>query len=169
MPNPPATSSPNGGGQASGEITCPDPAGSIGAAAAAQAEVDRELQNLQQIDEANDRLVDTVGQGGPNFVQNAILGPLDERTAARPHRHRDRTLAGGARPQLADSPLRRGFRHRRAQAPPDPAAGGGMGKGPETGNGNAGGGNGGGGQAGSISARTRPGRSPLCPRRHRPR
>jgi hypothetical protein len=52
--------------------------------ASAQAEVTRELQGLQnQINEANKRLVDTVGQGGPNFVQNAILGPLaDKRTAA---------------------------------------------------------------------------------------
>ncbi|SBT95977.1 hypothetical protein GA0115233_12051, partial [Streptomyces sp. DI166] len=52
--------------------------------ASAQAEVDRNLALLQkQIDEANKRLVDTVGQGGPNFVQNAILGPLEgKRTAA---------------------------------------------------------------------------------------
>ncbi|MGW5636937.1 hypothetical protein ACWEWQ_19145, partial [Streptomyces sp. NPDC003832] len=52
--------------------------------ASAQAEVDRNLALLQtQIDEANKRLVDTVGQGGPNFVQNAILGPLaSKRTAA---------------------------------------------------------------------------------------
>ncbi|MGW0580698.1 hypothetical protein ACWD25_33195, partial [Streptomyces sp. NPDC002920] len=32
--------------------------------------------------EANQRLIDTVGQGGANFVQNAILGPLaDKRTS----------------------------------------------------------------------------------------
>ena len=51
-----------------------------------------------QIAEANRRLESTVGQGGPNFVQNAILGPLEDkrfatinriataigRTAARP-------------------------------------------------------------------------------------
>jgi hypothetical protein len=98
VPAPPVTSSPstgtgneNGGGQngnggqAAGGITCPDPTGAIPAVpASAQAEVTRELQNLQkQIDEANNRLVATVGQGGPNFVQNAILGPLaDKRTAA---------------------------------------------------------------------------------------
>ncbi len=29
--------------------------------------------------EANKRLVDTVGQGGANFVQNAILGPLKDK------------------------------------------------------------------------------------------
>ncbi|MER5512931.1 hypothetical protein ABT052_47975, partial [Streptomyces sp. NPDC002766] len=32
-----------------------------------------------QIDEANKRLQSTVGQGGPNFVNNAILGPLADK------------------------------------------------------------------------------------------
>ena len=61
-----------------GTITCPDVASQLPAIpATAQAEVDRNLTLLQtQINEANKRLVDTVGQGGPNFVQNAILGPL---------------------------------------------------------------------------------------------
>jgi len=49
----------------------------------AQAEVQRNLQLLNtQIDEANKRLVDTVGQGGPNFIQNAILGPLKDKRFA---------------------------------------------------------------------------------------
>jgi hypothetical protein len=40
-------------------------------------------QLRQQIAEANQRLVSSQGQGGPNFVQNAILGPLaDKRRAA---------------------------------------------------------------------------------------
>ncbi|WP_329341226.1 hypothetical protein OG866_35670 [Streptomyces sp. NBC_00663] len=67
-----------------GTITCPDVASQLPAVpASAQAEVDRNLALLQtQIDEANTRLVNTVGQGGPNFVQNAILGPLaDKRTS----------------------------------------------------------------------------------------
>ncbi|MGV9873926.1 hypothetical protein ACWDUG_14470, partial [Streptomyces cellulosae] len=42
--------------------------------------------NLEQLDqqvaEANKRLVDTVGQGGPDFVRNAILGPLQDKRAA---------------------------------------------------------------------------------------
>ena len=64
-----------------GTITCPDVASQLPAIpATAQAEVDRNLTLLQtQIDEANKRLVDTVGQGGPNFVQNAILGPLADK------------------------------------------------------------------------------------------
>jgi hypothetical protein len=64
-----------------GTISCPDVASQLPAIpATAQAEVDRNLALLQtQIDEANKRLVDTVGQGGPNFVQNAILGPLEDK------------------------------------------------------------------------------------------
>jgi F0F1-type ATP synthase membrane subunit b/b' len=65
-----------------GQIVCPTPR--IGAVpAAAQAEVNRELAGLdKQIAEANTRLRNTVGQGGPNFVQNAILGPLADKRAA---------------------------------------------------------------------------------------
>jgi F0F1-type ATP synthase membrane subunit b/b' len=77
----------NAGGQAGtgaagvGTITCPDVASKLPAIpASAQAEVTRNLTLLQtQIDEANKRLVDTVGQGGPNFVNNAILGPLADK------------------------------------------------------------------------------------------
>ncbi|SMC66610.1 hypothetical protein [Kibdelosporangium aridum] len=87
---PPSSSEPttpaagSGGGQSAGQnIVCPDPVVPA-VPAAAQAEVERELANLdKQIAEANTRLANTVGQGGPNFVQNAILGPLaDKRTAA---------------------------------------------------------------------------------------
>ncbi|ONI80333.1 hypothetical protein ALI22I_44090 [Saccharothrix sp. ALI-22-I] len=78
----PAADEPADGEQV---IACPSPVDAIPAVpAAAQAEVTRELANLdKQIQEANDRLVSTKGQGGPNFVDNAILGPLaDKRTAA---------------------------------------------------------------------------------------
>jgi hypothetical protein len=67
-----------------GTITCPDVRSKLPAVpASAKAEVDRNLALLNtQIQEANQRLVNTVGQGGPNFVQNAILGPLkDKRTS----------------------------------------------------------------------------------------
>jgi F0F1-type ATP synthase membrane subunit b/b' len=65
-----------------GQIACPTP--QIGnVPAQAQAEVNRELANLdKQIAEANARLQSTVGQGGPNFVQNAILGPLASKRGA---------------------------------------------------------------------------------------
>ncbi len=67
-----------------GTISCPDVTGQLPAVpASAQAEVDRNLAQLDtQIQEANKRLVDTVGQGGPNFVQNAILGPLEDKRVA---------------------------------------------------------------------------------------
>ncbi|MFD7054445.1 hypothetical protein ACFWDX_41575 [Streptomyces mirabilis] len=87
---------------AAGTITCPDVASKLPAIpATAQAEVTRNLTLLNtQITEANTRLANTVGQGGPNFVQNAILGPLADkrkstidriaisigRTAAKPTR-----------------------------------------------------------------------------------
>ncbi|WP_225098211.1 hypothetical protein [Streptomyces sp. CoH27] len=64
-----------------GTITCPDVASKLPAVpASAQAEVTRNLTLLQtQIQEANTRLQNTVGQGGPNFVNNAILGPLKDK------------------------------------------------------------------------------------------
>ncbi|MFI8086923.1 hypothetical protein ACIF9R_01205 [Streptomyces sp. NPDC086080] len=67
-----------------GTISCPDVAPELPSIpASAQAEVTRNLGDLdQQINEANKRLVDTVGQGGPNFVQNAILGPLEDKRVA---------------------------------------------------------------------------------------
>ncbi|MFF4898965.1 hypothetical protein [Streptomyces sp. NPDC001068] len=68
-------------GSAVGTISCPDVASRLPAVpASARAEVDRNLTLLQtQIAEANKRLADTVGQGGPNFVNNAILGPLADK------------------------------------------------------------------------------------------
>ncbi|WEO98498.1 hypothetical protein A6P39_033120 [Streptomyces sp. FXJ1.172] len=70
-----------GGNTGAGTITCPDVASKLPAVpASAQAEVARNLTLLQtQIQEANNRLQNTVGQGGPNFVNNAILGPLKDK------------------------------------------------------------------------------------------
>ncbi|BCL19305.1 hypothetical protein ACPCBX_19815 [Streptomyces tuirus] len=64
-----------------GTISCPDVTGRLPAVpGSAKAEVDSNLAQLNtQIQEANKRLVDTVGQGGPDFVQNAILGPLEDK------------------------------------------------------------------------------------------
>jgi hypothetical protein len=71
-----------------GTITCPDVASQLPAIpASAKAEVDRNLALLNtQIDEADKRLAATVGQGGPNFVQNAILGPLEDKRIATVNR-----------------------------------------------------------------------------------
>ncbi|MGC0378430.1 hypothetical protein [Streptomyces sp. SAI-229] len=83
---PPAENAGQGSGEAAGvgTISCPDVAPELPAIpASAQAEVDRNLGDLdKQIAEANKRLVDTVGQGGPNFVRNAILGPLEDKRVA---------------------------------------------------------------------------------------
>jgi hypothetical protein len=67
-----------------GTVNCPAVEGSLPAIpASAQAEVDRNLGQLDtQIAEANQRLIDTVGQGGPNFINNAILGPLEDKRVA---------------------------------------------------------------------------------------
>ncbi len=71
-------------GAATPTVNCPtvqDKLPTIPATAAA--EVQRNLALLQkQIDEANQRLATTVGQGGPNFIQNAILGPLKDKRAS---------------------------------------------------------------------------------------
>ncbi|MGW2773209.1 hypothetical protein ACWC4C_11905 [Streptomyces olivaceoviridis] len=88
-PNTPAAQQPGGGDAAGGNtgagtITCPDVASRLPAVpASAKAEVDRNLALLQtQIKEANTRLTATVGQGGPNFADNAILGPLKDKRAS---------------------------------------------------------------------------------------
>ena len=69
---------------AASAIVCPDVAGKLPAIPArAQAEVDRNLALLNtQIAEANKRLVTSAGEGGANFVQNAILGPLADKRAS---------------------------------------------------------------------------------------
>lgn len=54
-----------------------------GVPARALAEVNRNLDDLdRQISEANERLVTSRGQGGPVFVDNAILGPLRAKRVA---------------------------------------------------------------------------------------
>ncbi|MFJ8801999.1 hypothetical protein [Streptomyces sp. NPDC102487] len=74
----------SGDAAAVGTISCPEVEGSLPAVpASAQAEVSRNLALLDtQVGEANKRLADTVGQGGANFVQNAILGPLEDKRIA---------------------------------------------------------------------------------------
>ncbi|GIJ55972.1 hypothetical protein [Virgisporangium aurantiacum] len=78
---PPATQPATQPPAAAGTISCPTVADKLPAIpAAAKAEVDRNLELLnKQIAEANTRLANSVGQGGPAFVQNAILGPLADK------------------------------------------------------------------------------------------
>lgn len=71
-------------GDVAARIACPDPVAAIPPVPeAARAEVERELATLdQQVAEADQRLAATRGQGGPAFVDNAILGPLRSKRAA---------------------------------------------------------------------------------------
>ncbi|MEU0413108.1 hypothetical protein ABZ307_35550 [Streptomyces griseorubiginosus] len=94
-----------GAATAAGTISCPDVASKLPAIpATAQAEVTRNLTLLQtQINEANKRLVDTVGQGGPNFVNNAILGPLADKRKSTIDRIAISIGRTAAKPQGLDS------------------------------------------------------------------
>ncbi|GAA2222905.1 hypothetical protein [Streptomyces indiaensis] len=91
----------NAGNAGAGTITCPDVRSKLPAVpASAKAEVDRNLTLLNtQIQEANKRLVDTVGQGGPNFVQNAILGPLKDKRVSTVNRIATAIGRTAAKPQ----------------------------------------------------------------------
>jgi len=67
-------------------------------------EVNRNLAELdQQISEANQRLVTTKGQGGSNFINNAILGPLTAKRTAVLNRIATAIGRNAARPQGLDA------------------------------------------------------------------
>ncbi|MET8291377.1 hypothetical protein ABZV80_40290 [Streptomyces sp. NPDC005132] len=95
----------SGAAATAGTITCPDVASQLPAVpASAKAEVDRNLALLNtQVAEANKRLVDTVGQGGPNFVRNAILGPLKDKRVATINRIATAIGRTAAKPQGLDA------------------------------------------------------------------
>jgi hypothetical protein len=102
------TTSAGGGKGASGAptVNCPSVADKLPAVpAAAQAGVNSELANLQkEITEANNRLVTSRGQGGPNFINNAILGPLkDKRIAVLDRIAIDIGRVSGAKPTGLDA------------------------------------------------------------------
>ena len=97
------------GGQAgvAQTVNCPAVEGALPAVpASAQAEVTRNLELLQtQISEANARLARLAvrPEGGPNFVQNAILGPLEDKRFATLNRIATAIGRTAARPDgLAD-------------------------------------------------------------------
>ncbi|MFF4659836.1 hypothetical protein [Streptomyces sp. NPDC001381] len=144
-----------------GTIVCPDVASKLPAVpASAKAEVDRNLALLQtQIQEANTRLQNTVGQGGPNFVQNAILGPLKDKRVATVNRIATAIGRTAAKPTgldaLAPCALNAGGAANTggaAAATPSASATQAAGNAGNTGNGNAGNGNtGNAGAAGTIT------------------
>ena len=86
---------------ASSQIQCPTVRDKLpGVPAQAVNEVNRSLAELdRQISEANERLFTTRGQGGKNFVDNAILGPLKAKRTAVLERISIAISRGAARPQ----------------------------------------------------------------------
>lgn len=96
---PPAASAD--GGVTAGGINCPTVADQLPAIPAqAQAEVARNLTLLEtQIAEANRRLASSAGEGGPQFVQNAILGPLEDKRIATINRIATAIGRNAAKPQ----------------------------------------------------------------------
>ncbi|MEU1888580.1 DUF1996 domain-containing protein [Micromonospora rifamycinica] len=86
-------------------IQCPTVRDKLpGVPAGALAEVNRNLDELdRQISEANERLVTTRGQGGPAFVDNAILGPLRAKRTAVLDRIAIAIGRQAARPQGLDA------------------------------------------------------------------
>ncbi|MFC3736049.1 hypothetical protein [Paractinoplanes deccanensis] len=92
----------NGGGNvAVATVSCPALTNLPAIPAQAQAEVQRNLELLNtQIQEANNRIASTVGQGGPNFIQNAILGPLEDKRFATINRIETAIGRNAAKPNL---------------------------------------------------------------------
>ncbi|MFJ7076544.1 hypothetical protein [Streptomyces sp. NPDC098781] len=138
-----------------GTVSCPDVKSKLPAVpATAKAEVDRNLALLNtQIQEANKRLVDTVGQGGPNFVQNAILGPLKDKRVATINRMATAIGRTAARPQGLDAlaPCTLNANGSAAAATPTQQAGGNTGNSANAGNAGNAGNTGKGNAAGAIS------------------
>jgi hypothetical protein len=124
-------------------VNCPGVADSLGAVPAqAKAEIERNLTLLNtQIGEANKRLVTSQGEGGPNFIQNAILGPLKDKRVATINRMATAIGRNAAKPQLNVNALATCSLNKKGGgvAAPEPA---------EVPAGNTGGGNTGGGIAG---------------------
>jgi F0F1-type ATP synthase membrane subunit b/b' len=82
-------------------VNCPSVSLTVAVPAQQSAEVQRNLELLNtQINEANNRLRTTVGQGGPNFIQNAILGPLEDKRFAAINRIETAIGRNAAKPDL---------------------------------------------------------------------
>jgi hypothetical protein len=94
-----------GTNDAGATIVCPSVADRLPAVPArAKAEVDRNLQLLDtQLSEANNRLVTSAGEGGPDFVRNAILGPLADKRVATINRIATAIGRAAARPAGLDA------------------------------------------------------------------
>jgi hypothetical protein len=86
-------------------VACPGVAGKLPAVPTqARAEVERNLALLgTQVAEANRRLATSAGEGGPNFVRNAMLGPLQDKRVATIDRIAIAIGRHAARPQGLDA------------------------------------------------------------------
>ena len=82
-------------------VNCPQVTIGVAVPAQQRTDVQRNLELLNtQINEANTRLRSTVGQGGPNFIQNAILGPLKDKRFATINRIETAIGRNAAKPDL---------------------------------------------------------------------
>jgi endoglucanase len=82
-------------------VNCPAVPITVAVPAQQQADVQRNLELLNtQIAEANNRLRTTVGQGGANFIQNAILGPLKDKRFATINRIETAIARNAPKPNL---------------------------------------------------------------------
>jgi len=82
-------------------VNCPAVNVNVAIPAQAQAEVQSNLNLLNtQIAEANKRLASTVGEGGPAFIQNAILGPLADKRFSTINRIETAIGRNAAKPNL---------------------------------------------------------------------
>jgi endoglucanase len=82
-------------------VNCPQLKINVAVPAQQQADVQRNLVLLNtQIAEANARLKSTVGEGGPAFIQNAILGPLKDKRVATINRIETAIGRNAAKPDL---------------------------------------------------------------------
>ncbi|MFF8935847.1 DUF1996 domain-containing protein [Streptomyces paradoxus] len=128
-----ATDTPAVTTRAASPISCPSVADRLpDVPPQARAEVERNLRLLEsQITEAGDRLAASRGQGGPDFVRNAILGPLkDKRTATVDRIATAISRTGAPRPEglsslAACTPAGAGQGQQGQGASPSPAAGNG--------------------------------------------
>ncbi|MFI2665019.1 DUF1996 domain-containing protein [Micromonospora carbonacea] len=132
---------------ASPGVRCPSVRDKLpGVPASALDEVNRNLDLLdQQIAEANERLVTTKGQGGPNFALNAIVGPLQSKRVATLDRIAIAIGRTAPRPQGLEALAACTLDERPVGGQP---GGNGDGEGDGNGNGNNGGNNGNGNNGG---------------------
>jgi endoglucanase len=98
---PAAGASAGGATAAVSTVKCPQVRITVAVPTQQRADVDRNLALLNtQIAEANQRLRSTVGQGGVNFIQNAILGPLKDKRFATINRIETAIGRNAAKPDL---------------------------------------------------------------------